>query len=260
MYYLSTFWKPILEIGVVWAVVYFLLLFIKGTRAIQVLKGLVILFITFFAAQIFQLNIINWLLTKIFAISIIALLIIFQPELRRGLAHLGRNRWLRFLAREEKTLEEIIKAINLLSQQKIGALIIIAKETGLRNYIEAGISLDADLSKELILSIFNPRSPLHDGGIIVHEGRIASCRCFFPLTDKPRLSKNLGTRHRAAIGLSEESDAICIVVSEETGEISLAIDGKLSSNLENEKLKKNLSNLYIKNGGEKKLHFGFQIK
>ncbi len=260
MYYLSTFWKPILEIGVVWAVVYFLLLFIKGTRAIQVLKGLVILFITFFAAQIFQLNIINWLLTKIFAISIIALLIIFQPELRRGLAHLGRNRWLRFLAREEKTLEEIIKAINLLSQQKIGALIIIAKETGLRNYIEAGISLDADLSKELILSIFNPRSPLHDGGIIVHEGRIASCRCFFPLTDRPRLSKNLGTRHRAAIGLSEESDAICIVVSEETGEISLAIDGKLSSNLENEKLKKNLSNLYIKNGGEKKLHFGFQIK
>lgn len=235
-----------LEIGVVWAIVYFLLLFIKGTRAIQVLKGLIILFIAFFIAQIFQLNIINWLLTKIFAISIIALLIIFQPELRRGLAHLGQNRWFRFLVKEEKTLEEITKAVNLLSHKKIGALIIIERESGLKNYIEEGISVDANLSKELLLSIFNPRSPLHDGGVIVQEGRIAASRCFFPLSENPNLRKNLGTRHRAAIGLSEESDALCIVVSEETGEVSLAVDGDLRVNLDIGTLKKILDDLYIK--------------
>lgn len=231
-------WKPILEIGVVWAIIYFLLLFIKGTRAVQVLKGLIILFIAFFIAQIFQLNIISWLLTKIFAISIIALLIIFQPELRRGLAHLGQNRWLRFLAREEKILEEIIRAIGLLSRRKIGGLIIIARETGLKNYIKSGIPLDADLSKELILAIFNPHSPLHDGGIIIREERISAARCFFPLSENPHLSKNLGTRHRAAIGLSEESDALCIVVSEETGGVSLAVDGDLRANLDIGELEK----------------------
>ena len=155
MHYLFSLWKPILEIAVVWAIIYFLLLFIKGTRAVQVLKGLIILFTVFFITQIFQLNIINWLLTKIFAISVIALLIIFQPELRRGLAHLGQNRWLRFLARQKKTLEEVIKAIALLSRRKVGGLIIIARETGLKNYIESGIPLDADLSKELIQKLMN---------------------------------------------------------------------------------------------------------
>jgi len=246
MHYLFSLWKPILEIAVVWAIIYFLLLFIKGTRAVQVLKGLIILFTVFFITQIFQLNIINWLLTKIFAISVIALLIIFQPELRRGLAHLGQNRWLRFLARQKKTLEEVIKAIALLSRRKVGGLIIIARETGLKNYIESGIPLDADLSKELILAIFNPHSPLHDGGIIIREERISACRCFFPLTENPHLSKNLGTRHRAAIGLSEESDALCIVISEETGEISLAVDGNLRANLDIEELGKILDDLYIK--------------
>ncbi|RKY39880.1 MAG: TIGR00159 family protein [Candidatus Omnitrophota bacterium] len=247
MHYLLSWWKPILEITAVWIVIYFVLLFIKGTRAVQVLKGLIVLFIAFFIAQVLQLNIINWLLTKIFAISVIAFLIIFQPELRRGLAHLGQNRWFRFLAREEKVLEEIVKAVSILARRRIGALIVIARETGLKNYIENGICLDANLSKELILAVFNPHSPLHDGGLIVQEERIASCRCFFPLSENPYLGKNLGTRHRAAVGLSEESDAICIVVSEERGEISLAVDGDLKSNLDTQELTQRLKALYTKN-------------
>ena len=244
MHYFHSFWKPILEIGAVWAIFYFLLLFIKGTRAVQVLKGLIVLFIAFFIAQIFQLNIINWLLTKIFAISIIAFLIIFQPELRRWLAHLGQNRWFRFLARKEKILDDIVKAVGLLSYKKIGALIIIERESGLRNYIEKGIFIDANLTTELLLAIFNHYSPLHDGGVIIHEGRIASSRCFFPLSENPNLKKSLGTRHRAAVGLSEESDALSIVVSEETGNISLAVDGNLNSNLNLQELKKVLKDLY----------------
>lgn len=240
-----TMWKPIVEIGAVWVVVYFLLLFIKGTRAIQVLKGLTILFIAFFIAQIFQLNIINWLLTKIFAISIIALLIIFQPELRRGLAHLGQSKWFHFLVKEKKALEEITKAVNLLSHKKTGALIIIERESGLKNYIEEGISIDANLSKELLLSIFNSYSPLHDGGVIIQGGRIVASRCFFPLSENPNLHRSLGTRHRAAIGLSEESDALCIVVSEETGEISLSADGILNPNLDIRSLKNMLKDLYV---------------
>jgi len=238
-------WRPAIEIGIIWFVFYYVLISIRGTRAIQVLKGLMVLFIAFFISQLLSLTTINWLLTKIFAISVIALLIIFQPELRRGLAHLGKNRFLAIFSRTEETINEIVKAAVRLSKRKIGALIAIEREIGLKIYIESGVSMDSKVSNELIQTIFMPHTPLHDGGIIIQEQRIAAAGCLFPLTQNPSISKTMGTRHRAAIGLTEETDAICVIVSEETGAASVAVGGKLTRNLEFPNLKKVLRNLYL---------------
>jgi len=238
-------WRPAVEIGVIWFVFYYVLISIRGTRAIQVLKGLMVLFIAFFISQLLNLTTINWLLTKIFAISVIALLIIFQPELRRGLAHLGRNRFLAIFSRTEETINEIVKAAGRLSKRKIGALIAIEREIGLKVYIESGVSMDSKVSNELIQTIFMPHTPLHDGGIIIQEQRIAAAGCLFPLTQNPSISKTMGTRHRAAMGLTEETDAICVIVSEETGAVSVAVSGKLTRNLELPNLRKVLRNLYL---------------
>ncbi|MEA3328620.1 MAG: diadenylate cyclase CdaA [Candidatus Omnitrophota bacterium] len=242
---MTELWKPLLEIAIIWFVFYWILVSIKGTRAIQVLKGLVILFIAFFIAQIFHLTSINWLLTKIFAISIIALLIIFQPELRRGLAHLGRNRFFAIFSRGEETVNEIVKACTYLSKRKIGALIAIEKDIGLKVYIESGVAMDAKVTSELIQTIFMPNTPLHDGGVVIKEERLAASGCLFPLTQNPSIGKTVGTRHRAALGLTEETDAACVVISEETGAISVAIGGKLTRDLEPQTLRKVLRNLYI---------------
>ena len=238
-------WRPAIEIGIIWFVFYYVLISIRGTRAIQVLKGLMVLFIAFFISQLLSLTTINWLLTKIFAISVIALLIIFQPELRRGLAHLGKNRFLAIFSRTEETINEIVKAAVRLSKRKIGALIAIEREIGLKIYIESGVSMYSKVSNELIQTIFMPHTPLHDGGIIIQEQRIAAAGCLFPLTQNPSISKTMGTRHRAAIGLTEETDAICVIVSEETGAASVAVGGKLTRNLEFPNLKKVLRNLYL---------------
>ena len=238
-------WRPAVEIGIIWFVFYYVLISIRGTRAIQVLKGLMVLFIAFFISQLLNLTTINWLLTKIFAISVIALLIIFQPELRRGLAHLGKNRFLAIFSRAEETIDEIVKAAGRLSKRKIGALIAIEREIGLKVYIESGVSMDSKVSNELIQTIFMPHTPLHDGGIIIQEQRIAAAGCLFPLTQNPSISKTMGTRHRAAIGLTEETDAICVIVSEETGAASVAVSGKLTRNLELPNLRKVLRNLYL---------------
>jgi diadenylate cyclase len=242
---MAELWRPLLEIAIIWFVFYWVLVSLRGTRAIQVLKGLVVLFIAFFIAQVFRLTSINWLLTKIFAISIIALLIIFQPELRRGLAHLGRNRFFAIFSRGEETVNEIVKACGYLSKRKIGALIAIERDIGLKVYIESGVAIDAKVSSELIQTIFMPHTPLHDGGVIVKEERIAAAGCLFPLTQSSSLSKTVGTRHRAALGLTEETDAACILISEETGAISVAIGGKLTRDLELQNLRKVLTNLYM---------------
>lgn len=239
--YLLLFGKPALEIIILWFVLYRIMLFVKGTRAAQVLKGIVVLVILFFLTQRLGLVTLNWILTKLFALSIIAFLIIFQPELRRGLARLGQNHFLGSFLKEEQIIEEIVTAVLNLSQKKIGALVAIEREVSLKPYIESGVAMQSKLTHELLSTIFIPNAPLHDGGVIIEEGLLAAAGCLFPLSQNPRLSKTLGTRHRAALGLTEETDAVVVVVSEETGAISVAIGGKLTRDLNQEGLVKILT-------------------
>ncbi|MFH1856775.1 MAG: diadenylate cyclase CdaA [Candidatus Omnitrophota bacterium] len=237
-------WKPVVEIIILSYAVYVLLLFIKGTRTEQVLKGVALLAITFFITQKLGLDVINWILRNIFGIFVIAFLIIFQPELRKGLARLGQSPFISSFAREEKVIYEVVKAATSLARKKIGALIAFERETGLKAYVESGVAMDGKLSSELIATIFMPNTPLHDGGVIIREDRIIAAGCLFPLTDNPKVSKTLGTRHRAAIGLTEETDAIVLVVSEETGIISIALGGNIIRNLDDKKITKILKYLY----------------
>ncbi|MBN3038920.1 MAG: diadenylate cyclase CdaA [Candidatus Omnitrophica bacterium] len=245
MDWLFVVWRPVLEIAILWFVFYQLFAFIKGTPAVQVIKGLILVlslfFISLFIAQKLNLTIINWILPKLFAIFLISFLIIFQPELRRGLAQLGKSPILSLFLREERIIDEIMEAVYAMAKKKIGALIALEREIGLKPYIESGVSLDSKVSAELIGTIFMPHTPLHDGGIVIQNGRIIAAGCLFPLTENPKISKNLGTRHRAAVGLTDETDAFVVVVSEETGTVSLAREGKLSRDIDKESLSKALS-------------------
>ena len=247
---LSAMWKIIPEIIILWFIYYMVLLFIRGSRTVQLLKGLIVIALLLVATQQLGLTTISWIITKIFPISILAFLIIFQPELRRGLARLGQ---FGALLKEEKIIDEIVKAVSILSKKKIGALVAIEREIGLRPYIESGVPLDSKVTSELINTIFMPNTPLHDGGIIIQGGVIIAAGCLFPLSQDPRLSKTMGTRHRAAIGLTEEADAVVVVVSEETGAISVSIAGKLTRDLDKETLSKILSNLFNSQKGKKSI-------
>ena len=242
-------WRPALEIIVLWYVFYHLLFFIKGTPAAQVLRGLIFLiivfFISLFIAQKLGLTIISWILPKFLAILLLCFLIIFQPELRRGLARLGQGSILGFFFREERIIDEIIEAVYGLSKKKIGAIIALEREIGLKPYIESGVSLDSKVNSELINTIFMPHTPLHDGGIVIQDGRIVAAGCLFPLTRNPRIAKALGTRHRAAVGLTDETDALVVVVSEETGAVSLAREGKLTRAVDKESLTRILNNAFV---------------
>ncbi len=234
-----TVWKPIVEVAILWLVIYHIMLFFEGTRAIQVLRGIVILLLAFFLFQKTELVILDWLLTKLFAISIIAILIIFHPEIRQGLARLGQRHLFAAALNEEELdyiLSEVAKASETLAKSKIGALIAIAKEDPLTAYIESGIQLDAKISTELIQTIFTPGSLLHDGALIIQQGRIVAAGCLFPLTPSQDLSRIFGTRHRAALGLSEETDAVVVVISEERQDISLVYSGRLYKDLSREEL------------------------
>ena len=232
-------WKPIVEIATLWFVIYEIMLFFEGRRALQVLRGIIILLVAFFLFQKLELQVLDWLFTKLFGISVIALLIIFHPEIRQGLARLGQRNLFSTTLREEDLdliLNQIGKAIENLCKQKTGAIIAIEKNDPLTAYIESGISLDARVSSELIQNIFTPNSLLHDGGLIIQHGRIKACACLFPLTQNQELSRIFGTRHRAALGLSEETDAVIIVVSEERQDMSLAYRGRLYKDLSKEDL------------------------
>ncbi len=242
--YLFTYWKPFIEILALWFIYYKLLAFLKGTRAIQVLRGLVILVLAFFLAQYFELYTLDWILTRLLAISVISFLILFQPELRRGLANLGQKRLFNITSGEAKIIDELSEAALILAKRKIGALIAIEREASLDPYFESGVYLNSRISNELICTIFTPNTPLHDGGVVIRQDRIAVAGCLFPLTENPKISKLLGTRHRAAIGLTEETDAVVLVVSEETGGISIAIGGKLTRHLDKDGLTRILRNLY----------------
>ncbi len=240
--------KPAIEIIVLWAVFYRILVFFEGTRAFQVLKGIVYLLVGFLLSIILELNTLNWLLTKLFGISIIALLIIFQQELRQGLARLGQQHLFNVALEESEIIaliEQITSAIYKLAEKKGGCIIAIERETKLKTYIESGVTIDSKVSEELLLSIFSSQSPLHDGGVVICGERIAAASCLFPLSENPNFSKIIGTRHRAALGLSEQTDAIVMMASEENGEISVSTDGKFIPVANRERFINILKNLLI---------------
>jgi diadenylate cyclase len=236
----------LIDMVVVWFVIYRVLLLIKRTRAVQMLSGLGILAIAYISSIWLELFTLNWLLEKFFANLFIIIVVLFQHEIRRGLAHIGRNPFFTSISADEETLviEELVKAAVLLAQKKIGALIVIEREIGLEDYIEVGTRIDSTVNAELINSIFVNTSPIHDGALIIRGGRISAAGCFLPLTRNPNVDKNLGTRHRAAIGLTEETDAVVIVVSEENMQMSLVMGGQITPDLDMPTLRKALYNLF----------------
>jgi diadenylate cyclase len=231
-----------IQVLILAAAYYYVFLFFRGTRGAQVLVGLVLLLLALIGlTQISGLDTLNWILRQISVFFGLALLVIFQPEIRRALAELGRQPALMAPAEERTPVSHIVKAVSLLAGNKIGALIAVEREIGTRAVQETGVALDAKLVPEMLASIFFPHTPLHDGGVIIRRNRIVAAGCVFPLSQDQDLLRSLGTRHRAAIGLSEETDAVVIVVSEETGAISVSCSGRLSRGLDDEKLERFLS-------------------
>ena len=239
-------WQDLVDIILMSIIFYRLLLIIKGTRAAQMLIGLGVLLFASLLSRYLELYTIDWLIQSFWAQIVIAIIILFQPEIRRALAQMGETQFLHTLtsAEELKSLEEIVRATIALSNRKIGALIAIERDTSLKDFVEMGTILDAKVSKEVILSIFHPTSPIHDGAVVIKGNRIIAAGCFLPITTSPEISRSLGTRHRAGIGLSEETDAVIIIVSEETGTISMGINGKLETRLDMGMLRDVLTDLF----------------
>lgn len=234
-----------LDILIVSYVLYRLMLMLRGTRATAIIKGLILLFVASAVSRFIGLPTVSWLLQQGTTVILVALPIVFYPELRRALERLGRGPIFRpfsALGREDfdKVTEEIIRAARRLSSQRTGALIAIERDVGLEEYAETGVRLEALLTSELLATVFHPNTPLHDGAVIVRGDRIFAAGCVLPLTDNRDLAQELGTRHRAAIGVSEESDALVIVVSEETGAISIASEGKLEKGVSDDELRRRL--------------------
>lgn len=229
-------WQDILDIAVISFVTYKILVFLKGTRTLKILIGIALfLFVTFFLTDFFQLAALNWILNNFISSIFVILVVIFSPEIRRGLTIMGRGAILRpATARHPEIIEEVIRAVNALSMSKIGALIVFQRDDDLKEYMEDSTELSAKVTKELLLSIFHPAVPLHDGAVVIKDGMVQAAGCFLPLTTRANLSKTLGTRHRAAIGITEETDAVCVVVSEESGYVSVTVDGKITMKLEGE--------------------------
>lgn len=242
-------WRDIVDIIIVGYVFYRLILIIRGTRAEQLIKGLVVLLVAMIVSDQAGLGTLHWLLRQVMTVGLIAIPIVFQPELRRALDHLGRGKifqrtyWNWNPQEFDRLLEELTKAIPVLVKKRIGALIIIERETGLNDWVETGIPVEGVVSAELLINIFFPRSPLHDGAVIIRGNQVVAAGCYLPLTDDPYLNKELGTRHRAGIGISEQSDAVAIMVSEETGIVSVAHNGILTRYLDEKKLRTILTDL-----------------
>lgn len=237
----------ILDIIIVALVIYKLIMIIKGTRAVQLIKGLFVLLMASLVSEFLGLAVIGWILEQLSTVLVVALPIVFQPELRRALERLGRGK---FFARpmsmlNEETLtivvDQIVRAVKVLAKENIGALIMLEREIGVNDFIETGTKIDGMVSTEFLVNIFIPKSPLHDGAVIIRGDRIAAAGCFLPLSENPNLSKELGTRHRAALGLTEQSDALGVIVSEETGTISVAEEGRLTRYLDENTLKEILN-------------------
>ncbi|AGK51941.1 diadenylate cyclase CdaA [Bacillus sp. 1NLA3E] len=237
----------IVDILLVWYVIYKLINIIKGTKAVQLLKGIFVILLVKFISDNMGFNTLSWIMEQALTWGFLAIIIIFQPELRRALEQLGRGR---FFSRsgtpeeedQDKIIEAIVKATDYMAKRRIGALISIERETGMSDYIETGIELNSKISSELLINIFIPNTPLHDGAVIVQRNLVAAAACYLPLSESPFISKELGTRHRAALGISEVTDSITVIVSEETGNISLTKNGELHRDLTLEAFKMLLEN------------------
>jgi diadenylate cyclase len=237
--------RSALDILIIAILIYYLLKLLRGTRAVQMLVAIALLALFYRGAQWARLEMVEWLLTTLLPYVAIALIILFQPEIRRALSRFGRNLSLmKFTSHNPKaSYDDIVMAAEYFSQNRIGALMVVERQAGLRTYIESGIPLDAKVSYDLLLSIFKPGSTLHDGAVIIEGSRVAAAGCFLPLSLNPMISKQLGTRHRAAIGVTEDSDAVVVLVSEETGSISFAFGGAIETNLTPDELSDRLSEL-----------------
>ncbi|KAF0815754.1 MULTISPECIES: diadenylate cyclase CdaA [unclassified Cytobacillus] len=235
-----------IDILLVWYVIYKLIMIVKGTKAVQLLKGIFVIILVKVASDKFHLQTLGWMMEQVLLWGFLAIIIIFQPELRRALEQLGRGRFFSRTANQEeenqeKLVESIAKAVDYMAKRRIGALISVERETGLNDYIETGIQLDSKISSELLINIFIPNTPLHDGAVIIQKNCVAAAACYLPLSESPFISKELGTRHRAALGISEVTDSITIIVSEETGSVSLTKNGELHRDLKAEAFKDMLS-------------------
>lgn len=241
-------WQDVLDILLVALVIYRIFILIKGTRALQILVGLAFIVVAYVGSQVFELFTLHWILNAFLSSIILVVVVLFQNEIRRALAHVGMNPFSPY--RESgtsvaHTVEELMKASVSLANKKIGALIVLQRDTDLRDYLEEpGVAIDAVLTKELLLSIFLPYSPIHDGAVLVRGGRIGSAGCFLPLTTRAGVDKELGTRHRAALGITDETDAVVIVVSEETGGTSLVLNGRITRDLDGASLRRVLLRLF----------------
>jgi len=239
-------WRDVLDVAIVTVVIYEVLKLIRGTRAAQMVVGAGLMAGLLVLSQVAHLETVNWLIRNAVGYVVFAAIVLFQSDIRRALAHFGRAPFFRLLTKghaAEEAIEEIAVAAGMLAKDRVGAIIAIEREIGLRNYIEGGIPLDAKVSYDLLVTIFNKESHLHDGAVIVHDDRIAAAACFLPLTVNPRLSRELGSRHRAAIGLTEENDSVAVVVSEETGAISLVLDGSIERGLTPDQVRSRLRQL-----------------
>jgi diadenylate cyclase len=239
-------WTAALDIFIVAFIVYQVLRFIRGTRAVQMAVGLLMVVGFFYVSRWVGLATLSWILSHVLPYFVFAIIVIFQSEIRRALAHFGNaSFFVGFTSiNRNEFYDEIVLAVTTLASHQTGALIVIERDIGLKTYIESGIAIDAALSYDLLVTVFNPSVPLHDGAVIIQNGRIAAAACFLPLTVKPRLSKELGTRHRAAIGVTEETDAVAIIVSEETGSISFAHHGEIERFLDPDTLRLRLRDAF----------------
>lgn len=235
-------WRDFVDVAAVGIIVYYLLLLVRGTRASQMLIGLALIGAIYYAAQVLDLPTLERILESLLILLPIAAIVLFQQEIRRALANFGRNPlWgLPKQRKVESTFNEIVLAATTLASRRIGALIIVERLEGLRTWIENGIALDSMVSYDLLINIFTPDTPLHDGAVVIQEDRIAAAAVFLPLTFNPELSTELGTRHRAALGVTEETDALAVVVSEETGTISVAYEGRMVRDLDGKSLRNTL--------------------
>jgi len=230
--------RIIIDILIVAYIFYWIYTFLSRSRAIQILKGLIIIFIAAVLSKVLRLETLNWLITNLTSYIVIMIIILFQPELRRIITQFGQRTWLpTSMNTDAFPLDELVNAIIAMSEEKVGSLIVIERGTDLRGYIESGVVVNAGITEELIRTIFFPNTPLHDGAIIIKEAKIAAAACYLPLSDSRQLKKQHGARHRAALGMAEETDALVIVTSEETGNISIMVNGKFQSKIKYTDLK-----------------------
>ena len=249
--FLQNYWNAAIEIALLATAIYYGYLYFRGTRGAKVLTGLAILFISLtLVSQILNLTVISWLLRSLTAFLAIALVVIFQPELRRALAELGSSQFFSSATQKKQTIDVITDAVFELASKQTGALLAIERDTAIRSFAESGVSIDCEISQELLLTIFFPKTPLHDGGVIIRNDRIIAAACIFPVSQREDLDRTLGLRHRAGLGITEESDAIAIVVSEETGNISICHRGKIERGFKPGQFEKRLSELLLRGNGQ----------